>query len=186
MNKNLKKIFATLALGAMVFGAGVSPALAASVEDTAYVVVTANDSMTYSMSMMSFDGEYEVVDYDADTVTVNFPLKAFSYSRLGISGVGYLATMTVNGVDYEAEGFASSPNAGDTGDITVTFNRADFNNVVIDGTTYLDAHVEASIKIASIIPMTQGKDVHLYFSSTEIPYVENGTYTPAGTTTVAE
>ena len=185
MNKNLKKIFATLALGAMVFGAGVSPALAASVEDTAYVVVTANDSMTYSMSMMSFDGEYEIVGYDDTTVTVNFPLKAFSYSRLGISGVGYLATMTVNGVDYEAEGFASSPNAGDTGDITVTFNRADFNNVVIDG-TYLDAHVEASIKIASIIPMTQGKDVHLYFSSTEIPYVENGTYTPAGTTTVAE
>lgn len=186
MNKTLKKIFATLALGAMVFGVGVSPAMAASVDDSAYVVVTANDSMTYSMSMMSFDGQFEVVNSDANTVTVNFPLEAFSYTRMGISGVGYLATMKVNGVAYNAEGFASSPSAGDKGDITVTFNRADFEQVVIDGTTYLDAHVEASIKIASIIPMTQGKDVHLYFSSTEIPYVEDGTYTPAGTATTAE
>ena len=37
MNKTLKKIFATLALGAMVFGVGVSPAMAASyVENGTY------------------------------------------------------------------------------------------------------------------------------------------------------
>lgn len=182
MNKNLKKIFATLALGAMVFGAGVSPALAAEVGDSAYAVITANDSTEFSMSMMSLNGAFTVTNVADGKVTVNFPLKAFSYTRAGISGVGYMAEMTVDDVTYTATGFASSPKNGDTGSISVVFDEAEFDAAMEDINTlnaYLDAHVKASIKIASIIPMNIGKDVHIYFSELPVAYVEGDNYVPA-------
>lgn len=181
MNKTLKKIFATLALGAMVFGVGVSPAMAASVGQSAYGVITANDSTEYSMSMMSLDGAFEVIDVANGKVTVEFPLQAFSYTRMGVSGTGYLKEMTVDGTTYTAQGFSSSPSAGDTGYIDVVFDEAAFDAAMtsIDSlNAYLAANVKASIVIANVIPMTKGADVHLYFSSTAIPYVSGGSYAP--------
>lgn len=185
MNKNLKKIFATLALGAMVFGVGVSPAMAAEVGDSAYAVITADDSMEYSMSMMSFNGAFQVTDVTNGNVTVRFPLKAFSYTRMNITGTGYLAEMQVlddagNAVGtYTATGFSSNPSVGDTGYIDVVFDEADFDAAMDDPAAYINAHVKASIKISVIPAMNMGADVHLYFSDTEVAYVEGGSYTPA-------
>lgn len=182
MNKNLKKIFATLALGAMVFGVGVSPAMAAEVGQSAYGVITANDSTEFSMSMMSLDGAFTVTNVADGKVTVNFPLKAFEYTRAGITGIGYMAEMTVDGVTYNATGFSGNPKDGDTGSISVVFDEAGFDAAMENINTlnaYLDAHVKASIKIASIVPMDIGKDVHVYFSELPVAYVEGGNYTPA-------
>lgn len=168
MNKELKKITAVGAAASMMMAMSVT-AFAADGDVYARFCQDGAGFDSISMTQLAVDGPAMITD-DGTTVTVQLNLDGFAAAKHGITGTGYLNTLTVDGTTYTATYGADTDGDGYNNG-SITFEISSDNYVVDDAEVFSDVNVSANLTIMSgvfTVPMTS--DADLYFSTSEPVY----------------
>lgn len=169
MKTILKKIVGVSMAAAMLMGMSVS----AFADTNVYAMFCKDGDTSVSMTQMAIDGPATIVENTTDnTVTVTLPLDGFQYTKMGITAVGYLETLTLGSSNVATAVYGSDTDGDGYDNGTITFTIAS-KLYDVDGETYIDSNVKAKLSILSgLFEREMTSAVDLYFTTTEPVYTE--------------